>query len=96
LPEAKDENLKGIKKVIYNKYYVDEIYDMIITKPLNAISELFYKFFDKQVIDGLVNGVGSAVIGISSVVRKAQTGHIGVYIFSMVLGIILILFYSFI
>jgi NADH-quinone oxidoreductase subunit L len=96
LPEAKDENLKGIKKVIYNKYYVDEIYEMIITKPLNAISELFYKFFDKQVIDGLVNGVGSAVIGISSVVRKAQTGHIGVYIFSMVLGIILILFYSFI
>ena len=96
LPEAKDENLKGIKKVIYNKYYVDEIYDMIITKPLNAISELFYKFFDKQVVDGLVNGVGSAVIGISSVVRKAQTGHIGVYIFSMVLGIILILFYSFI
>jgi NADH-quinone oxidoreductase subunit L len=96
LPEAKDENLKGIKKVIYNKYYVDEIYDMIITKPLNAMSDLFYKFFDKQVIDGLVNGVGSAVIGISSVVRKAQTGHIGVYIFSMVLGIILILFYSFI
>jgi NADH-quinone oxidoreductase subunit L len=96
LPEAKDENLKGIKKVIYNKYYVDEIYDMIITKPLNAMSDLFYKFFDKQVIDGLVNGLGSAVIGISSVVRKAQTGHIGVYIFSMVLGIILILFYSFI
>ncbi len=96
LPEAKDEKLTGIKKLIYNKYYVDEIYDMIITKPLNAISELFYKFFDKQVVDGLVNGVGSAVIGISSVVRKAQTGHIGVYIFSMVLGIILILFYSFI
>ncbi len=96
LPEAKDENLKGIKKVIYNKYYVDEIYDMIITKPLNAMSDLFYKFFDKQVIDGLVNGVGSVVVGMSSIVRKAQTGHIGVYIFSMVLGIILILFYSFI
>ena len=96
LPEAKDENLKGIKKVIYNKYYVDEIYNIIITKPLNAMSDLFYKFFDKQIIDGLVNGVGTAVIGISSVVRKAQTGHIGVYIFSMVLGIILILFYSFI
>jgi NADH-quinone oxidoreductase subunit L len=96
LPEAKDEKLTGLKKVIYNKYYVDEIYAMIITKPLNAISDLFYKFFDKQVIDGLVNGVGSVVVGMSSIVRKAQTGHIGVYIFSMVLGIILILFYSFI
>lgn len=96
LPEAKDEKLTGLKKVIYNKYYVDEIYNLIITKPLNAMSDLFYKFFDKQVIDGFVNGIGSAVVGMSSIVRKAQTGHIGVYIFSMVLGIILILFYSFI
>jgi NADH-quinone oxidoreductase subunit L len=96
LPEAKDEKLTGLKKVIYNKYYVDEIYNLIITKPLNAMSDLFYKFFDKQVIDGFVNRVGSAVVGMSSIVRKAQTGHIGVYIFSMVLGIILILFYSFI
>jgi NADH-quinone oxidoreductase subunit L len=57
---------------------------------------IYFINFDKQVIDGFVNGVGSAVVGMSSIVRKAQTGHIGVYIFSMVLGIILILFYSFI
>jgi NADH-quinone oxidoreductase subunit L len=96
LPEAKDENIKGIKKLIYNKYYVDEIYDALIRKPVDLLGEVFHKLIDNQMIDGIVNGVGSAVKGISSVVRKAQTGHIGLYIFSMVLGIILMLFYSFI
>lgn len=95
LPEAKDENLKGIKKVIYNKYYVDEIYEMLIRKPVDVLAT-FFRYIDVKFIDGLVDGVGVAVNGISSVVRKAQTGHIGMYIFSMVLGIVLILFYSFI
>lgn len=95
LPEAKDENLKGIRKLIYHKYYVDEVYDALIRKPVDLMGEVFHKFMDIQLVDGIVNGVGSAVNGVSSVVRKLQTGHIGFYIFSMVLGIILILFYSF-
>lgn len=96
LPEANDNKLTGIKKLIYNKYYVDELYDVVIRKPLDGLSVVFYKFLDLQVVDGIVNGVGNAVTGISSVVRKAQTGHIGLYIFGMVLGIITILFYTFI
>ena len=96
LPEAKDEKLTGIKKIIYNKYYVDEIYEAVIRKPLDLLSEVFYKFLDLQVVDGIVNGVGSAVTGVSSLVRKVQTGHIGFYIFGMVLGIIAILFFTFI
>jgi NADH-quinone oxidoreductase subunit L len=96
LPETNDSKLSGFRKIVYHKYYVDEFYDLIIRKPLDAISSLFYKFFDLQVVDGVVNGVGSLVIGISSVVRKVQTGNIGFYIFSMVLGIIAILFFTFI
>ncbi|MBI3517939.1 MAG: NADH-quinone oxidoreductase subunit L [Bacteroidetes bacterium] len=95
LPEAHDYKLTGIKKVIYNKYYVDEIYDMIIRKPLDAMSEA-YKYIDTKFIDAIVNGVGDVVNGSSSVVRKLQTGHIGFYIFGMVLGIIAILFFTFI
>jgi NADH-quinone oxidoreductase subunit L len=96
LPEAKDEKLTGIKKLIYNKYYVDELYEMVITKPLDGLSVVFYKFLDLQVVDGIVNGVGSAVTGVSSLVRKVQTGHIGFYIFGMVIGIIAILFFTFV
>jgi NADH-quinone oxidoreductase subunit L len=96
LPEANDLKLTGIRKLIYNKYYVDELYEMVITKPLDILSETFYKFLDLQVVDGIVNGVGSAVTGFSTLVRKVQTGHIGFYIFGMVLGIIAILFFTFI
>ena len=92
LPEG--AKMPFIQKVIYNKYYVDELYNAIIRKPLDAISAILHKYVDEQVIDGIVNGVGSTVNGISSVVRKAQTGHIGVYIFSMVIGIVLILFFT--
>jgi NADH-quinone oxidoreductase subunit L len=93
LPEAKDENLTGVKKLIYNKYFVDELYDKVFRSTLDLLAKV-YHYIDVHVIDNLVNGVGNAVVGIGSVVRKAQTGHIGVYIFSMVVGIILILFYS--
>lgn len=96
LPEANDAKLTGIKKIIYNKYYIDELYDMIIRKPVDVMGSLFYKFLELEVVDGIVNGIGTAVTGVSSVVRKAQTGHIGLYIFGMVIGIIAILFYSFI
>ena len=95
LPESNDLKLTGIKKVIYNKYYIDEIYDALIRKPLDSISEVF-KYIDTKVIDGVVDGFGSTVLGVGSLVRKVQTGHIGFYIFGMVLGIIAILFYTFI
>lgn len=95
-PVEKESDMKPVQKLIYNKYYVDEVYDAVIRKPLDLLSEAFYKFFDKQVIDGLVNGVGSAVNGASEVVRKLQTGNISFYILSMVVGIIAILFFTFI
>ena len=95
LPESNDLKLTGIKKVIYNKYYIDEIYDALIRKPLDSISEVF-KYIDTKVIDGVVDGFGSTVLGVGSLVRKVQTGHIGFYIFGMVLGIIAILFFTFI
>lgn len=96
LPMESEEKMKWWQKMIYNKYYVDEFYDAVIRKPLDLVSTAFYKFLDLQVIDGLVNGVGSAVKGTGSVVRLLQTGNIGFYIVSMVLGVILILLFTFI
>ena len=95
LPVEKEEQLKKWQKLIYNKYYVDEIYDMIIRKPLDAISNAFYKFFDLQIVDGIVNGVGTAVKSIGSVVRLAQQGNIGFYVISMVMGIVFIILMTF-
>jgi NADH-quinone oxidoreductase subunit L len=77
---------------VYKKYWVDELYENVITKPLNLISEGFYKVVDNQIVDGIVNGVGSMVTRVSATIRLAQTGNIGFYVFVMVISIVLILF----
>lgn len=90
LPEANEAKLKPWQKLIANKYYVDEFYTSIIQKPLDMIALAFHKFFEVQLIDGIVNGIGNSVKGLGSVVRLVQNGNIGMYIISMVVGIILI------
>jgi NADH-quinone oxidoreductase subunit L len=87
--------MPALQKTIYNKYYVDEIYDAAVRKPLDAISGVFYKFVDKQIIDGMVEGVGSTVKGLGSVVRLLQQGNISFYMITMMLSIVFILLFTF-
>jgi len=94
-PADKEEQLRPWQRVVYNKYYVDEFYDAIIRKPLDGLSKFFYKHVDTQFIDGIVNGVGSAVKGVGSSVRYLQSGNIGFYLMSMTLGVVLIVLLTF-
>jgi NADH-quinone oxidoreductase subunit L len=81
----------GLQKVLANKYYVDEIYDAIIVKPLNGLSKVLSNFIERFGIDGIVNGLGKSVVYGSRGLRFFQDGSIGYYLFVMVVGIILIL-----
>lgn len=92
LPEEDDAIPAGLPRILTHKYYIDELYSALITKPLDAISSFTYKYFEKGLIDGIVNGTGKALNGLSGLLRFSQTGNIGGYIFSMVIGIIIILF----
>lgn len=96
LPAEKEEQMRPWQRLIYNKYYVDEIYDAVIRRPLDGISKVFYNFFDRQFIDGIVNGTGQSVKFIGASVRYLQNGNIGFYLMSMVLGVMLILLLTFI
>jgi NADH-quinone oxidoreductase subunit L len=96
LPAEKEDQMKPWQKLIYNKYFIDEFYDVVIRKPLDILSLVFHKFIDIQIIDGIVNGVGSSVKFIGSGVRLIQRGNIGFYVISMVLGIVLVLLLTFI
>jgi NADH-quinone oxidoreductase subunit L len=78
----------------YNKFYIDEIYDFLIRKPLYALSVFFYNVVDRLGIDGLVNGIGKSAIESGKGLRLLQTGNVGFYIFMMVAGIVAILLYS--
>jgi NADH-quinone oxidoreductase subunit L len=93
VPVADTEERPALAALSYHKFYIDELYDAIIRKPLDAISVFFYKVVDRLGIDGIVNGLGKGSIEASKGLRLLQTGNVGYYIFMMVLGIISILFY---
>ncbi|WP_423147541.1 NADH-quinone oxidoreductase subunit L [Rubrolithibacter danxiaensis] len=95
VPVADSSERGALAKLSYNKFYIDELYDALVTRPLNALSGFFYKVIDKTGIDGIVNGVGSATNEASKGLRLLQTGNIGFYIFVMVAGIVAILVYGF-
>ena len=80
----------GIAKVLQNKWYVDELYDAIIVKPLKSLSLFFNNVIEKSGIDGLVNGVGRGINYGSRQIRLLQSGQVGAYILMMVIGMIIL------
>jgi NADH-quinone oxidoreductase subunit L len=86
---------KGFGKVLENKWYVDELYDKIIVNPLNKLAGFLNNFFERFIIDGIVNGVGRAVNYGSRQLRLIQSGQVGSYVLLMVLSILLLLLYQF-
>ncbi|MGI4749107.1 MAG: NADH-quinone oxidoreductase subunit L [Janthinobacterium lividum] len=94
LPVADGEDRTPINALAYHKFYIDELYDLIIRKPLDAASKFFYKVVDLKVIDGFVNGLGKVSMESSKGLRLLQTGNVGFYIFVMVVGIIAMMAYS--
>jgi len=84
------EEAKGLGKVFQDKWYVDELYDSIIVKPLNALSRFFNNIFEKNIIDGAVNGVGKLVNYGGRQLRWLQSGQTAAYILLMVVGMLLI------
>ncbi|MBC8111029.1 MAG: NADH-quinone oxidoreductase subunit L, partial [Verrucomicrobia bacterium] len=93
LPKA-DTEVTGIQKVIYNKYYIDELYEYLYVKPYTQLSKFLYNYAEKSV-DFFVNGTGKLVQGLSNIFRQTQTGTIGFYLFAMVFGIGIILLLGF-
>jgi len=81
-------------KLCWNKFYVDEIYDTVIVWPIERISRTFlWRFVDVGIIDGLVNGTGSLVLGWSQRIRKIQSGYTRAYANWILFGAVLVLLY---
>jgi NADH-quinone oxidoreductase subunit L len=94
VPVSDEEERPTLANLSYHKFYIDELYDKVIRKPLDAISVFFYKVVEQLGIDGFVNGLGKGTLETSKGLRLLQTGNVGFYIFMMVVGIIAILVYS--
>ncbi len=88
--EKTDAEETGISKVLANKWYIDELYDSIIVRPLKSLAAFLNDIIEKNIIDGFVNGIGKAVNYGSRQIRLLQSGQVGTYIMLMVFGILIL------
>jgi NADH-quinone oxidoreductase subunit L len=90
-PAAEDAEPTGFAKVLYNKWYVDEIYDAVVVQPLLRVSRFSWKVIDAGIIDGFVNAVGYLARGFGWFGSLFQTGTVNTYAFILTLGVLVIL-----
>ncbi|MDP2045607.1 MAG: proton-conducting transporter membrane subunit, partial [Deltaproteobacteria bacterium] len=79
LPEKVTEKIPVIYDLVYNKYYMDEIYDATVVEPIKNGSDFLWHGVDETVIDGAVNGSATTVGWLSSHLRKLETGFVQSY-----------------
>jgi NADH-quinone oxidoreductase subunit L len=93
LPTLLAWKAKGVYELVFNKYYVDELYDLLFVRSTVAVSTFFWRAVDGEVIDGVVNGTASVVNANGGLWRRLQTGNVQHYAISMLLGAVVILGY---
>ncbi len=77
---------------LLNKWYFDEIYDVIFVRPAQAIGRFLWKRGDGNVIDGFLNGVAMGIVPFfTRLAGRAQSGYIFTYAFAMVIGIVVLI-----
>lgn len=91
---SQDSDIKGVAKVLYNKYYVDEAYNASIVNPIYKLSHFFRKYIENAV-SGFVFSLGKITNSIGNQGKIIQNGNIGLYLFAFVLGVSSILVYLF-
>jgi NADH-quinone oxidoreductase subunit L len=85
-------SIKGLYTLVYNKYFVDEVYDATVVKPLVGGSRvLLWRVADVGMIDGIVNGIGARARDVGAVLRSLQSGNIRSYAAWVVFGSVLLI-----
>jgi NADH-quinone oxidoreductase subunit L len=93
LPAAEAPADTGLARLVYRKYYVDEIYDALIVRPLVWLSRaVLWKTVDQGVVDGAaVNGTAKVSRGLGWLGSRLQTGQVGVYVVLFLVGALWVL-----
>ena len=88
LPGRLAANQQPLYQFLLNKWYFDELYDVVFVRPAKAIGRFFWKRGDGSVIDGTLNGVAMGIIPFfTRLAGRAQSGYIFTYAFAMVIGL---------
>jgi NADH-quinone oxidoreductase subunit L len=88
LPEELARQQEPLYKFLLNKWYFDELYDLIFVRPALWLGRVLWKQGDGYVIDGLgPDGVSARVLDVTRNVVRLQTGYLYHYAFAMLIGI---------
>jgi NADH-quinone oxidoreductase subunit L len=92
IPESIGASARGLYTLVYNKYFVDEVYDAAVVKPVVEGSRvLLWRGMDAGVIDGMVNGIGARARNAGGVLRLLQSGNLRSYATWVVFGGVLVI-----
>jgi NADH-quinone oxidoreductase subunit L len=85
--------LGGVYTLVFNKYYIDELYERAIVRPGYAIADkVMYKLIDAGIIEGVVNGLGITARLIGAVARLVQSGVVRTYALFMLVGFLYLVY----
>jgi len=87
-------NYTGLKKVLANKYYVDELYEAVFVKPITGIAKFTDRIVENKVVDGMVFMTGKLVTWSGTTLRYLQNGQTGFYLLVMVISMVVIFIYN--
>jgi len=88
LPAWTVRNFKPIHAFLYNKWYFDELYDLIFVRPTRWIARILWVYGDGAIIDGIgPDGVAARVTGLAKRAVRLQTGYVYHYAFVMLIGV---------
>jgi NADH-quinone oxidoreductase subunit L len=92
IPRKLAKSFKSTYLLLWNKYYLDNLYHNTIVNPLVITSRNFlWRIFDVKIIDGFVNGLATITNSSGEVIKRIQSGIVQNYATLMVGGIIIIL-----
>jgi NADH-quinone oxidoreductase subunit L len=84
--------LGALYRLVYNKYFVDEVYNAVVVETVVEGSEdVLWKGLDAGMIDGAVNGLGARARSIGGALRRVQSGNIRSYAAWVLLGSVAVL-----
>lgn len=79
----------ALHKLVYRKYYIDEIYGWVFVKPLKGLG-LLLQLFDTYVVDGIVRLVGQCAVGLGRFSSRLQNGQMQRYGLITLFGIVVL------
>jgi len=89
IPSGDEVKLTLVQRIITNKFYVDEFYQVAFEKPFGNLSNFLFRKIETIILGPAVEGVGMITSMMGDLTRKLQRGNMSFYFFAMVAGILL-------